>query len=767
MRRAGSARGRRLRGAVTAALLLMTMTMAVPSAAAAGGGARAATGVRADTPEPSATVVPSGPQPDPEPTDPETDDDTPSPPPTDPLLTPESQQVYAPTSFTMTGTDFDCSAGPESAGLLTFEVDGQEPVSVTVGDDGSFRQDVTVPADTEPGAYRIQAQCSAAHDAPVAEATFEVLPPEAPDPRVSLEPNSGDPGTNSVVHGEGFLCDEGAGVDVLWDGKPAATATPDADGSLTATLTVPSSATEGGYEVTASCQSPQDVQDSKTFTVNPPSVTPSPEDTHDVTIHLTDYPAVCTRGSIVIGGRRLDTWLDEGSTQGDTGTGLWGFIDLHAHVPGDLTGRLEVDLDCAGRDREKAGEITLPTVDGLTLFELPLGLHSHPEGQTGRITPSPSSSSTGESSGTPDPTESADPDHSAGPIPSPSHSPHGPRKTGPARGLVEALRTPADVSWALKDLAGSVAMAAWFLLLIILLERAFPSQLADNAIGRWWSRVRARQQVRSPRLPGWARMCGFALLGGSLAVWSDARTGLSTSTAVRTVGAVAGMLMVLVAYEKTKDSLRHPRRGGIRTELRVVPAGLLLAALMALVSRLLEFPVPYVYGLVAVYMVAGACRSDPDDGMPRGQAVLIGGICVLAASVLVWALGAPLVQAVQRHHDSPGSLRYVIAYTLGLTVVGGIEVVVFGLLPLSGMDGQHLKDWNKFAWFALYLTGLTFFFHVLLNSVHPAVGKNLAVDGDLRWWTVGIATGLFLAAWVFSLVLRWFAARAERRSPAP
>ncbi|MGW7383330.1 FGLLP motif-containing membrane protein [Streptomyces sp. NPDC054794] len=749
-----------------AALLLTTMA-AVPSAAAAKGGARAASGVRVDTPDPSAMVVPSGPQPDPEPTDPETDDDTPSPPPADRSLTPESQQVYAPTSFTMTGTGFDCSDGPESAGPLTFEVEGQEPLSLTVGDDGSFTQDVTVPADTVPGTYHIQAQCSATDDASGAEATFEVLSPRAPDPQVSLEPDFGDPGTNSVVHGEGFLCDEGAGVDVLWDGEPATTATPDADGSLTATLPVPSSATEGGHEVAASCQSPQDVQDSKTFTVNPPSVTPSPEDTHDVTIHLTDYPTACTRGSIVIGGRRLNTWLDEGSTEGDAGAGLWEFIDLHGHIPSDLTGRLEVDLDCVGRDREKAGEITLPTTDGLTLFELPLGFHSHPEGQTGRITPLPSGSSTGENSGTPDPTAGADPDRSAAPSPSPSSNPHDPRETSPARDLVEALRTPADVSWALKDLAGSVAMAAWFLLLILLLERAFPNQLADNAIGRWWARVRERQQARPPRLPGWARMCGFALVGGTLAVWSDARTGLSTSTTVRTVGAVAGIVMVLVTYEKTKDSLRHPRRGGIRTELRVVPAGLLLAALMALMSRLLEFPVPYVYGLVAVYMVSGARRSDPDDVMPRGQAVLIGGICVLAASVLVWVLGAPVVQAVQRHHDSPGSLRYAIAYTLGLAVVGGVEVVVFGLLPLPGMDGQHLKDWNKFAWFALYLTGLTFFFHVLLNSVHPGVGKDLAVDGDLRWWTVGIATALFLAAWAFSLVLRWFAALAELRHPAP
>lgn len=40
--------------------------------------------------------------------------------------------------------------------------------------------------------------------------------------------------------------------------------------------------------------------------------------------------------------------------------------------------------------------------------------------------------------------------------------------------LVGSMPTPAEVSWALKDIAGSVGMAAWFLLLVLLLEKAFP-----------------------------------------------------------------------------------------------------------------------------------------------------------------------------------------------------------------------------------------------------------------------------------------------------
>ncbi|MFK4149895.1 FGLLP motif-containing membrane protein [Streptomyces sp. NPDC004065] len=703
--------------------------------------------------------------------------DTPSPR-RDPSLTPTGVQVDPGASFTVTGADFDCSAGEGTAGPLAFSVQGQQTVDLGVDDSGGFRQPVTVPADAAPGTYTMQARCTGVADAPTASGSFEVRrrPAPRPEPRITLSPGSGRAPARPVVTGTGFLCEQGTAVDVLWDGKPAARSTPGADGGFSVALSVPSSAREGGHEVTASCGSPAGVRDSATFTVDPAPVSPSPQQygTHDVTIHAFGYPEACTAGAIVVGGRRLDTWLDEGSTEGSAAAGRWELIDLHAHLPEDLRGRRDVALDCPGRAREKAGEIVLPASDPLTFFVLPVGSPVPRHDRTGHVTPTP----TGATTSAP---PSGGPSASGGPGPGPVRPSGG---TGGGNGggnggtgggtggtgggervrdLVESLRTPADVSWALKDLAGSAGMAAWFLLLVLLLERAFPSQLADNALSRWWRRRQEGRQHRRPRLPGWARMCGFALFGGGLAVWADAGTGWGAPAAVKAVGAAAGMLMVLVAYEKTKESLLRPRRGDFRSELRVVPAGLLLAVLMTALSRFLEFPVPYVYGLIAVYMVLGAPRPEP-DGMPKGQAVLVGGICVLAAAVFVWVLGAPLVEAARKESAGPLSVEYALAYAVGLAVVAGIEVVVFALLPLSGMDGHALKQWNKPAWFALYLTGLTFFFHVLLSTLHPGVGRGLVPDGDLRWWTLGIATALFLAGWALSLALRWYVARAGRRA---
>ncbi|MFD9462474.1 FGLLP motif-containing membrane protein [Streptomyces sp. NPDC060027] len=706
-------------------------------------------------------------------------------------MSPPFVKVKQGQTFTVSGTHFACSAEGDgtAAGPLTFSVEGQAPVELLVDDTGTFDQPVVVPEDATPGVYEMTARCADV-EGPTAQAEFEVAEPSRPRPRpeITLSSDSGAPSTPLTIGGTDFVCDEGSGVDLLWDGELVEEGTPDENGSLNSSITVPSTAEKGRHEVTAACGRPAETRDSGTFTVEPPEVVVTPSGVpHDVTIHITDHPVACTRGDIVIGGHRLDTWLDRDSFEGNARAGQWEFIDLHAHLPDDLKGRLSVELTCPGLSREKAGEITLPTSEELTFFALPQGSTGHHEGGRGAITPPPTG---GTDSPGPSPSASTSRGHPTGGASHPSGASGKPGHVGhqdpddpaedhdkPVSGLVGSLHTPADVSWKLKDVAGSAAMAAWFLVLVLLLERAFPSQLADNALTRWWRRRReerarrARRTGRSRRIsmPGWVTMCGFALLGGSLAVWADAGTGWSGSTAIKIVGAAAGMLIILVAYEKTKDSLLHPPQGAITSQLKVIPAGLLLAVAMTAMSRFLEFPVPYVYGLVAVYIAAGVRPSGggtPPGGTRRGQAVLIGGICVLAAAVLVWVLGAPLIAAARTEHAAPGSLPYVAAYAVGLAAVAGIEVVVFGLLPLSGMDGRHLKDWSKPAWYALYLTGLFFFFHVLLSTLHPGVGSDRVADADLRWCTVVVATGLFLLAWVLSLVLRWHVARVERQ-PSP
>lgn len=783
--------------AVALAVLLVAGT-AVPGGAASGavpgraapGGAAVVVGPT-HPPSPSATSPSDGPRPSPSRTGP-SDDPTPPEPPADPHLTlsPEVVELprQAPATVTARGTGFDCA--PEQrgrAGQLTLSIEGQASVSLPVGDEGTFTDSIAVPPETAPGTYTVRARCIGGP--PERQASFRVVVARPLlDPHIRLSTNRGKPGAPVGVTGSGFLCD--GAVRVLWDGQPVASADPAASGGFTTRLTVPSGATEGRHEVSATCASPDGVRDSEPFTVEPSGPSgPSgpPGRTSEVTIHMTDYPTSCTWGSIVVGGKALPTRLDDDSTQGGAEKGRWEFIDLHAQVPGEVKGHKPVDLDCPGRSREHAGEMDLPA-ELLATFYLPNGTPHRSEQKTGAIrkpplrsTPPPPSPTPTDTGSSPSPSDSG-----GSPSPSGSRSPgapteppgHGGKDDDEHRalGLVEALRTPSDVSWALKDLAGSAGMAAWFLVLVLLLEKAFPPHLAENAISRWWRLRRRRTSTdgsppsppRAARLPGWIRMGCYAVLGGALECWADADTTMTAVSALKALGAALGVLVILVTYEKTKDTLLRPGRGGVRAELRVVPAGIALALVMALFSRALELPVPYVYGLVAVYTLLGEPpRREPDaqpSGVPPGQAVLLGGVCVLAASLAVWILSEPRVEAAR---EAPAdSVTYVIGYALGLAVIAGVQVVVFGLLPLSGMDGRTLKSWSKPAWYGLYLVALVFFFHVTLNTVHPGTGPGPEVSEDLRWRTLGIATAAFLGAWLLSIALRRAVARAELRAAA-
>ncbi|WP_329396081.1 FGLLP motif-containing membrane protein [Streptomyces melanogenes] len=708
------------------------------------------------------------------------------------LLVPEKAEQG--TRLVASGKHFDCGTGEGAkTGPLTLTGDLPAPIPVRTDASGAFSQPIEVPEKAPLGVYEVVATCDA-RPSVTASASYEVVARKVvqpPTPALTLSRASGPPETKVGVSGEGFLCRGPARL--LWDGAdlPGTGATPAADGKLSASFAVPAGAGAGTYKVTATCEAAPvgagvvgpapvvavpNIEASQTFTVTRPAVTQPPTGKYEITIHLTDYPAVCTWGRILVGGKGLlDPWLDADSYKGDAEPGHWRFIDLHAFIPPDMKGHQPVELDCPGRAVEQAGTIDLPP-EPFTAFFLPTGapVEHHSEGSTGVLPrpelpgftpPPPPPPPFGTPDHSPPPSESAsatsDPD--PGPTRSPKEKPRGGHDR--AAGLVGSMRTPAEVSWALKDIAGSVGMAVWFLLLVLLLEKAFPSQLADNALSRWWQRRRDERVARAgAALPGWLRMGCFAVLGGALVVWADATTHWSAPTVAKALGAAVGTLLILVTYEKTKDSLLRPGRGGVQAELRVVPAGLILAALMAALSRGLAFPVPYVYGLVAVYVVLGAVPPGSRNAMPKGQAVLVGGICVLSAALLVWVLGTPLIESGRT--ADPGTFPHVLAYTVGLMVVGGIEVVVFGMLPLSGMDGHALKSWSKPAWYALYLLALTLFFHVLLHSVHPGFGPGFVVSKDLRWCTLAIATALFAAAWVFSLGLRRHVARLERRAAA-
>ncbi|EMD23225.1 FGLLP motif-containing membrane protein [Amycolatopsis azurea] len=433
----------------------------------------------------------------------------------------------------------------------------------------------------------------------------------------------------------------------------------------------------------------------------------------EVTVHLHGYPADCRASPIIVGGTSLDTWLDE-ARQGQGGGG-WEFIDLHAFIPDGLAaGVRTVEFRCAGSVRA-AGTMRLPAGPGLTTFEL-----------TWKQKP-------GSTTAIPQTTEPP------GPPPPPSPEPPQAERRG-----ILFIPVLSEVLTDLRSLAESAVQTAAIIAIVLLLETAFPADLVNKVIEVLRTKsIRKRLGPAAPRGHAWTRTLGYAVLGGGLLVWADTEIKAGTLdwgvVALKAAAGAVSLSLVVAAYEKPKDSLLAASRG--RGHLRAVWLGFLVAAAMATLSRLLDSPVPYVYGLVVTFFaVVEAKKRD------QGRATLVGGIAVLVTCVGLWAALGPLV--VAGREAAPKSPAYGIAFAICVVLAAGVQVVVFGLLPIKPLDGYALKSWSKVAWWALYVPAVFFYVHVVLNSVHPTLAEDPSGEKVL------VASCLFVSAGLASFLLR-------------
>lgn len=169
-----------------------------------------------------------------------------------PLATAADQNGVLPgSSFNLTGTGYDSCPdyGHHTVNVLW---DGASMgITVPIQSDGTFAARVTVPSSATAGSHYVYGQC--VDGGQWARTAFTVAAP----PSVTVAPSSGAAGTAVTVHGTGYSGCPNYGdrtVNVLWDGASTGTTVPiQSDGTITARVTVPSSAAVGGHYVYGQC----------------------------------------------------------------------------------------------------------------------------------------------------------------------------------------------------------------------------------------------------------------------------------------------------------------------------------------------------------------------------------------------------------------------------------------------------------------------------------------------------------------------------------
>ena len=325
-----------------------------------------------------------------------------------------------------------------------------------------------------------------------------------------------------------------------------------------------------------------------------------------------------------------------------------------------------------------------------------------------------------------------------------------------------ALVTPGDSADSLADrLPQDLLLVAAMGLLIV-----FPAQIVNSTYEENHERVEAafrrfRRLRRDPggagaaAQPGRGRRLGVflacAVVGTVLGGLLDPGFGADRPTYALLAGVFLALLVAVLVAAAAAWLFRSATHKPHAWVLRAIPSALMIAVLCVVVSRLTHFSPGYLYGLIGGAVFAGSLERRSEG---RAEAA------VLLATLLV-ALGAwfGFAQVVSRANEPGASFAVLVADALlGCLFIGGIEGLLFSLIPLRFLPGHRLRLWGWVPWALLTLVTTYLFVHVLLAPESGYLGRSTSVSVTLTLALFGAFGAASVAFWA------WF---RFRPSPGP
>ncbi|HEY3924865.1 MAG TPA: FGLLP motif-containing membrane protein [Acidothermaceae bacterium] len=280
--------------------------------------------------------------------------------------------------------------------------------------------------------------------------------------------------------------------------------------------------------------------------------------------------------------------------------------------------------------------------------------------------------------------------------------------SGPAP--INALPTPSEAFSSPGRIVVSAAISIAALLFITFPANLFNKTFEENydVIVAWWE-PRLRRWRRKPsntntkpdaegpaetnndRLKFWLVVIAGAIFGGLLNPKFGANSASVNSFVATLLSVIVGTLVGTVVgflYRRRKkyDVTRH---------FEALPAGLAIAALCVVLSRISDFQPGYLYGVVCGVAFAGTLAKNES-----GHLVALGHLATIAVAVIAWFVWVP-VNHTALHH--PGVFPLVILDDLLASLfVGGLVGSVINLIPVRFMPGHTLASWHRGAWMAVF-----------------------------------------------------------------
>jgi uncharacterized membrane protein (UPF0136 family) len=296
------------------------------------------------------------------------------------------------------------------------------------------------------------------------------------------------------------------------------------------------------------------------------------------------------------------------------------------------------------------------------------------------------------------------------------------------------------------------------LALLFLLLAAFPAQLLNKTLeanyaevsgwfafgGHWIGRIRAALARFWQRRSG---LIVFLVLSALLYGFLSPEFGPSIESASSLVGILAGLAIIIAAFE-IPLALFYRRRLQDPGRLAVQPLTIFVGIACVVISRIADFQPGYLYGLVVGYVFAKELPMREE-----GRANALTAIWMLSIALLAF-FALPVVEST---FAAVPLVQIALAAGLATIFIGGLEGLLFELVPLRFLRGETVFAWHRGLWAVLFLVAAFTFVHILLT---PATGYL----GSTRTSPLLAAVILFVSFGVFSVA---FWAYFRYRPPNP
>jgi hypothetical protein len=281
--------------------------------------------------------------------------------------------------------------------------------------------------------------------------------------------------------------------------------------------------------------------------------------------------------------------------------------------------------------------------------------------------------------------------------------------------FVASIPRPSEVVWSVGQVTVNAALALGLVLLL-----GLPAEILNSALKARFAMKRHRRRVgwlaavedRVNRLPDPVLLVGFGALSAIVYSQLDPSMGFDRESLLF-MGALAA---ALIAVTGTLEAVRIPylsRRHEVRSHLAMFPKAFVIAVVLVLVSRLTSFHPGFIFGVTCGLSVSGRLR-DEDEG--RSIAVACAALLTLAA--VAWVAWIPAADAASA--SDPSGVAVAFDTFLATLWVTGLQVVLFGLLPLQFLYGEKVLAWSRKGWLAMYGTAMFLFVQTLF---HPSADE--------------------------------------------